>query len=287
MKFAQIGIPLLKRCIEIYMNLAFGDGWREADFRVPFAIGEGDTLEKVLVQFRDESIPGEGDQKKIYRYTLQLGNSRYPFMKLVLHEHLIRGEYFFSVDTHDALNVKPSYPDYMQWVELKKFNGRLKQEIEDEWSRSGIPTSLELKRLAQEACPGEEAGARGCILVVDDEREIAESLSSLLRGEGYGVKISESAEEALEEAERITPDLILTDYEMPGMDGLELCQRIRSNSKLKRIPILLATGGSIDLSNLNMINGFMVKPYQKEILFSFIQHLLKRPVRFKKHAREP
>ena len=114
----------------------------------------------------------------------------------------------------------------------------------------------------------------GNILVVDDDPNVVEILTETLKDRGFETESAYDGEEALEKVKTFRPDLILTDFEMPGMDGLELCGRIRSDEKLGEVPILLATAGSIDLSNLNMVNGFMVKPYQKEILFSFIQHLL-------------
>src|SRR5205085_290432 len=93
--------------------------------------------------------PRGGDQGSLKRYTLRLGNARYPFMKFVVQEYLVDSEFFFSVDTHDDLDVRSDNPDYDAWVELKKHNLRLKKEIESAWARAGLPTHEDLRLLAE------------------------------------------------------------------------------------------------------------------------------------------
>jgi hypothetical protein len=58
-------------------------------------------------------------------------------MKFVVQEHLVNGEYFFSVDTHDQLEIRPDNPEYAEWQRLKAYNRRLKLEIEEQWDRAG------------------------------------------------------------------------------------------------------------------------------------------------------
>ena len=71
---------------------------------------------------------------------------------------------------------------------------------------------------------------KGTILIVDDERNTRDTIKAVLFKEGYDLYLAESGREALEEARRLTPDLILLDVMMPGMDGFEVCR------KLARIP---------------------------------------------------
>lgn len=66
------------------------------------------------------------------------------------------------------------------------------------------------------------------VLIVEDEEDIRELVSYHLIKEGYQVAGVASGEEALEVAEKQTPDLILLDVMLPGMDGLTVCQRLRS-----------------------------------------------------------
>ena len=74
------------------------------------------------------------------------------------------------------------------------------------------------------------------ILVVDDEPQITRVLKTTLSSQGYGVRIAANGEDALHEMKDWPPDLIITDLRMPKMDGLELCRRVRMDS---RIPIIV------------------------------------------------
>jgi CheY-like chemotaxis protein len=80
------------------------------------------------------------------------------------------------------------------------------------------------------------------ILVVDDNPVYQELLQALLTGEGYEVVIAGRAEDALATLETLRPDLILTDVQLPDLDGLELVRHIRSHHDLKESVILALTG---------------------------------------------
>jgi CheY-like chemotaxis protein len=82
------------------------------------------------------------------------------------------------------------------------------------------------------------------ILVVDDIRDNSFLLQTILESEGYEVEIADCGREALAKVELNPPDLILLDVMMPGMNGFEVTRRIRQNSALPFIPILLITGYS-------------------------------------------
>ena len=79
------------------------------------------------------------------------------------------------------------------------------------------------------------------VLVVDDDREMRDLLSSLLDGEGYDVIIGSNGEEAIELAEKENPQVILLDFEMPGIDGIEACKRLKSGEQTASIPIIMIT----------------------------------------------
>ena len=76
------------------------------------------------------------------------------------------------------------------------------------------------------------------ILVVDDEKNICELLRLYLAKEGYNVTMANDGNTALAEFDKVKPDLVLLDVMMPGMDGWEVCRRIRANSKT---PIIMFT----------------------------------------------
>ena len=89
------------------------------------------------------------------------------------------------------------------------------------------------------AAPG--AGRRGRILVVDDQRANVEMLAELLRSRGYLVDGVYDAEAALRKVTEMQPDLVVSDIRMPGMDGYELTQRLRSDPATALLPVVLVT----------------------------------------------
>jgi CheY-like chemotaxis protein len=80
---------------------------------------------------------------------------------------------------------------------------------------------------------------RPVILVVDDEEEIRSVMRLTLTLAGYEVREAGDGERALESLEKHQPDLILLDVLMPGMDGFEVCRRVRENSEMAQMPVLI------------------------------------------------
>ena len=79
------------------------------------------------------------------------------------------------------------------------------------------------------------------ILVVDDEWELRNILTEFLTGEGYDVIQASNGKEALESAEKEEPQVILLDVKMPGIDGIEVCRRLKEEDKTRFIPIIMVT----------------------------------------------
>jgi putative two-component system response regulator len=82
----------------------------------------------------------------------------------------------------------------------------------------------------------------GRILVVDDEAPNVQVFSRLMSRLGYDVLTAASGELALESVARDRPDLVLLDVNMPGIDGFEVCRRLKSDTRTRLIPIVLITG---------------------------------------------
>jgi DNA-binding response OmpR family regulator len=80
------------------------------------------------------------------------------------------------------------------------------------------------------------------VLVVDDERQIRDLLGEFLEREGYEVFLASAGEEAIELAERKIPHAILLDVKMPGIDGIEVCKRLKAEPKIQFIPVIMITG---------------------------------------------
>src|SRR5712692_161843 len=116
------------------------------------------------------------------------------------------------------------------------------------------------------------------ILVVEDSPTQAEQLKSLLEASGYTVTVAANAKQALAEAHKRKPTLIISDIVMPGMDGYTLCKTIKSDEKLKDIPVILVTSLSLPQDVLKGLecgaDHFIRKPYDEKYLLSRIQYLL-------------
>ncbi|MDM8569925.1 response regulator, partial [Thiotrichales bacterium HSG1] len=105
------------------------------------------------------------------------------------------------------------------------------------------------------------------ILIVDDELVSRYTVEVLLANEDYRLEFAKNGEEGLKKATELSPDLMLLDVMMPGMDGFEVCQRLRSNPKLAELPIVMVTALDDRESRLRGIESgaddFMSKPYDR------------------------
>jgi signal transduction histidine kinase len=79
------------------------------------------------------------------------------------------------------------------------------------------------------------------ILIVDDEAVVRDALGELLAAEGYNPAYAANGAEALAQASKLTPDLILLDVLMPDMDGFEVCQQLRNSPLLAEVPVVMLT----------------------------------------------
>lgn len=264
---------MLRAAVALYLEEAFGG--LPPRRRVPDLSGIR-TLEEALPLLEDESRRQAG-ALGARRWVMRLGNSRYPNMKLVLEEYLLAGEFVFTVDTHDETALLPGDPDRPAWREIRQWNLALKRRIEARWQEAELPTYGTLLDAIRRRSPARRGPPVGTVLVVDDEPGIADTVEAVLRAEGYRVLKAGDGREALAILKRERPDLVLLDYEMPGMKGTEVCARIRRTRRGRGIPVLLATAAMVDLSQVADSDGFVFKPYQRRVLVGFVRHLARRP----------
>ncbi|WP_103665398.1 adenylate/guanylate cyclase domain-containing response regulator [Gracilimonas amylolytica] len=119
------------------------------------------------------------------------------------------------------------------------------------------------------------------ILVVDDHPALVTLTRHKLIQKGYEVLTAQNGEDALELARTEYPDLILSDVEMPVMDGFELCERIKKDSRLNKIPLILVTSMVTTEYIMRGIeagaDNYLTKPYDDDTLYTKIKELLQNP----------
>ncbi|WP_296185511.1 response regulator [Pseudomonas sp. UBA1879] len=114
------------------------------------------------------------------------------------------------------------------------------------------------------------------ILIVDDEYLIADVLSFALEDEGYLTVTAGSGHRALAILERERPQLIITDYMMPGMNGIELAEAVRAHKTLHEIPIMLMSGAQahLGIARRDLFLEVFDKPFDIHAMVARVKSLL-------------
>jgi two-component system, OmpR family, alkaline phosphatase synthesis response regulator PhoP len=118
------------------------------------------------------------------------------------------------------------------------------------------------------------------ILLVDDEKDILEFLKYNLQKEGFEVKTCNNGMDAIEKAAKFLPHLILLDVMMPGMDGIETCQRLRRLPEMRETRIIFLSARGEDFSQLAAYDAgaddYVTKPIKPKVLISKLKAILRR-----------
>jgi DNA-binding response OmpR family regulator len=116
------------------------------------------------------------------------------------------------------------------------------------------------------------------ILIIEDNQETARILELSLKREGYQIIIALDGLRGLELAQAQPPDLILLDLMLPGIDGFEVCRRLRANLATANLPILILSAKTQEadkqLAAQLGANNYLAKPYRRAELLAAIQALL-------------
>ena len=122
--------------------------------------------------------------------------------------------------------------------------------------------------------------AHESILAVEDDEDILQLLKYNLTKEGYRVTAVTSGEEGLQIARSAVPDLMLLDLMLPGIDGLEVCRRLKTDSKTGHVPIIMLTakGEEADIvTGLELgADDYITKPFSTRVLLARVRTVLRR-----------
>jgi two-component system alkaline phosphatase synthesis response regulator PhoP len=120
------------------------------------------------------------------------------------------------------------------------------------------------------------------VLIIDDEEDIREILGYALNKEGFKVYTASNGEEGIRMAIKHEPSLVILDVMMPEMDGIEVCEKLRSNPKTAQIRICFLTARNEDYSQIAGFDAgaddYVAKPIKPRVLISRINALLRRSV---------
>jgi two-component system, cell cycle response regulator DivK len=120
------------------------------------------------------------------------------------------------------------------------------------------------------------------ILIVEDDPHTRLYYSAALERGGFRIEQAHNGHQALEKAFKSAPDLIVTDIAVPGIDGIELCRRLRADARTRAIPLLAITGYGDrqypDRARLAGADQVLTKPCDADMLVSEARRLLARPL---------
>jgi len=119
-----------------------------------------------------------------------------------------------------------------------------------------------------------------CVLLVEDEPAQREILRYNLVSEGYEVTLAENGDDALLLAEEVEPDLVLLDWMLPGVSGIEVLRRMKARKQTAEIPVIMLSARSEELDRVRGLetgaDDYMVKPYSVSELMARIRTQLRR-----------
>ena len=122
--------------------------------------------------------------------------------------------------------------------------------------------------------------ANGTILVIDDEKDLQELVRYNLEKEHYDVIVASDGGTGLDIALRHRPDLVVLDLMMPGIDGLEVCRRLRTDDRGRRIPLIMLTAKATESDRVVGLelgaDDYVIKPFSPRELVARIKALLRR-----------
>ena len=118
------------------------------------------------------------------------------------------------------------------------------------------------------------------ILVVDDDADIVEMLSYILKQAGFAIGTAFNGIEALKKVRSMSPDLVLLDLMLPEMDGFAVCETLRRHAHTANLPVIMLTAMSGELGRLAGLdcgaNDYITKPFSPKMLVSKVEAQLKK-----------
>lgn len=253
--------------------------------KIAFKVTDNETEVNISVADNGYGISKEAAPRlfeKFYQAPFQKNQAKTGFgIGLYLVRHFIEG-HKGEIDFESEEGKGTTF-----FVKLKKEDSHLKdlvsgqstpesvlilEELKEEPEERGVLPILKPEKLEDVII------ARKTILIADDDKAILNYLCEMLKDK-YQVFKAENGEKAFGLAQKISPDLLISDIKMDVMDGIALCKQIKNDPALNHIPVILLTGNSRQEMELQSIEGgadiYMTKPFDKDILLAKVDNLFK------------
>lgn len=122
--------------------------------------------------------------------------------------------------------------------------------------------------------------SRKTVLIIDDEKDLTELVRYNLEREGFDVIAATNGETGLDIALRHTPDVLVLDVMMPGLDGLDVCRRLRADARTRRLPIIMLTARASEADRIVGLelgaDDYVCKPFSPRELVARLKAVLRR-----------
>ena len=130
---------------------------------------------------------------------------------------------------------------------------------------------------------------KGTILVIDDEKDLIELVRYNLEKEGFDVIAATDGQSGLDVIKRHRPDLVVLDLMMPGLDGLQVCQRLRSDPRSGRIPVIMLTAKATEADRVVGLelgaDDYITKPFSPREVVARVKAVLRRSAPHQEQAQ--
>lgn len=161
-------------------------------------------------------------------------------------------------------------PEGRYGIGIRFYNGKHHEDDQREQTAKPAPTNAgEVARELEKPMP--------LVLIVESEARARDTLRGMLHGEGYAVEAVETGAAAVEFLRQRTPNLLLTEIEVPDMSGYDLCLIVKSNERLRNVPVVMTTrrGQPNDYSTAHALGAIVciAKPYKQERLLHIVRML--------------
>lgn len=272
-----------EKCSTILMNLLVNAlKYSDENSRIEVSAGLSEDPARVRISISDQG-PGlkDIDINNLFIRFYQGNNSRpgtgigLSYSKILAEQH---GGSIGAYDHGDS-------PGSTFWFELPRDTQPGKVTLQPQPYLNELLAPTEELESTPDGLSGKEETRSDTLLVVDDNKDLTDYLSDALKGKFKKIWVAYDGEGALRVCRESHPDIVVSDIQMPRMNGYELCRHIKEDLEISHIPVILLTARNDEESKTfgykNGADAYQTKPFEVDILYTIIQSQLKNRERMR------